>query len=218
MSWPLRFLLAAGVLTAAAVGAGVLVRGDPPEPARHRSEPTTPTTTPFTTTPLADYDTTAVVVTRAPFCEAIDDRQVEAALGVVPDVQSWQNGDRVDLGNGVRDVGHEFGCRYAAPDSGVAEAWVFAPPVGAAQAGALAKRAARAAGCQPGAGPAFGSPTLALICTAKDGTVRASYRGLFGDAWLVCELDRPPGATWDAADRAGRWCVGVLQAAGGSSH
>ena len=43
--------------------------------------------------------------------------------------------------------------------------------------------------------------------------MRASYRGLFGDAWLVCELVRPAGATWDVTDRAGRWCVGVLQAA-----
>ena len=51
-----------------------------------------------------------------------------------------------------------------------------------------------------------------LTCT-KDGVVRASYRGLFGDAWLVCEVVRPAGATWDVADRAGRWCVGVLEAA-----
>ncbi len=42
--------------------------------------------------------------------------------------------------------------------------------------------------------------------------MRASYRGLFGDAWLVCEVVRPAGATWDVTDRAGRWCVGVLRA------
>ena len=109
---------------------------------------------------------------------------------------------------------HEFGCRYAVQDSGVAEAWVFAPPVDARQAQAMVKSSAKGPGCQAAAGPPFGSPTLALTCTAEDGSVQASYRGLFGDAWLVCEVDRPPGATWDAADRAGRWCVGVLGAAG----
>jgi hypothetical protein len=68
-----------------------------------------------------------------------------------------------------------------------------------------------------GTGPAFGSPTLALTCTAADGTVRASYRGLFGDAWLVCEVELPPASpeAGTAADVAGRWCVGVLEAAAG---
>ena len=37
-----------------------------------------------------------------------------------------------------------------------------------------------------------------MTCT-KDGVARASYRGLFGDAWLVCEVVRPAGATWDVA-------------------
>src|SRR5207253_719073 len=79
---------------------------------------------------------------------------------------------------------------------------------------ALVKSGGKAPGCQtPPTSPAFGDPTLALTCTVKDGTARASYRGLFGDAWLVCEVDRPAGATWDVTDRAGRWCVGVLEAA-----
>jgi hypothetical protein len=54
---------------------------------------------------------------------------------------------------------------------------------------------------------------VALTCTNKQGTSRASYRGLFGDAWLVCEVEQPAGAAADALDVAGRWCVGVLQAA-----
>ena len=78
----------------------------------------------------------------------------------------------------------------------------------------LTKVAGKATGCEAGSGPAFGAPTLALTCTTKDGVVRASYRGLFGDAWLVCEVVRPAGAEWDVVDRAGRWCVGVLEAAG----
>ena len=200
--------------TAAIVGGGVLALGTSDSRA-----PTAPTDAagpaPFRTTALADYDTAGAVVSRGPFCDAVDARQVSAAVGGDPaSSSSWQNGDRIDLGNGVKDVGHEFGCRYAGVDGTVAQAWVFAPPVGAEEGQQLIKSAGQARGCEAGAGPPFGSPTLALTCTTKDGTVRASYRGLFGDAWLVCEVDRPPGATWDAADRAGRWCVGVLGAAG----
>jgi hypothetical protein len=200
-------LVVAAAVTAVAVGAGVLVRGAP------GPDPKLPGKAMFRTTPLAEYDTTGVAVTRAPFCAALDDRQVAAALGGPPTAtETWANGDPVDLGNGVADVGHEFGCRFTGADGTLAQAWLFAPPVDAPTAAQLVKRAGRAAGCQAGSGPAFGSPTLALTCT-KDGVTRASYRGLFGDGWLVCEVARPAGATWDVADRAGRWCVGVLEAA-----
>ena len=114
------------------------------------------------------------------------------------------------------DVGHEFGCEYVGADGTVARAWVFAPEVDADQAQRLVRSAAKAPGCEPAEGPAFGDPTLALTCT-KDGIAQASYRGLFGDAWLVCEVVRPAGATWDVVDRAGRWCVGVLEAAATSA-
>ena len=63
-----------------------------------------------------------------PFCDGIDDRQVSAALDGDPaDSSSWENGDTIDLGNGVEDVAHEFGCRYTAEDGTIAQAWVFAP-------------------------------------------------------------------------------------------
>jgi hypothetical protein len=206
MRVPAGFLIVAGVVTVLAVGGGVLARGggnDEPTPAKES----------FTTTPLSKYDATGVVVARGPFCDALDDRQVSAALGSDPaDSSSWENGDTIDVGNGVQDVTHEFGCRYTAADGTIAQAWVFAPPVDAEQAQRLAKGAAKGPGCAAGAGAAFGTPTIALTCT-KDDVARASYRGLFGDAWLVCEVARPAGATWDVADRAGRWCVGVLEAA-----
>ena len=193
------------VATLGAVLAGVLTSDD--------DEPVTkPTEQPFTTTALAEVDTTTRSVTRGPFCDEIDDRQVDAALGVVPDVLEWRNGDDVDVTGGGADVVHEFGCAYAAQDVGAARAWVFAPPVDAEQAQRLVKTAGKAPGCTTGSGPAFGSPTLALTCT-KDGTTRASYRGLFGDAWLVCEVERPAAAGVDVVDLAGRWCAGVLQAA-----
>lgn len=208
MRVPVPYLLVAGVVTALVVGGGVVALGrDDAEPARAKET--------FTTTPLSEYDATGVVVTRGAFCDAVDARQVSAALGGDPvDSASWENGDTIDLGNGVEDVTHEFGCRYTAQDGTIAQAWVFAPPVDAAGAQRLVKAARKAPGCEAGTGPAFGAPTLALTCT-KDGVVRASYRGLFTDAWLVCEVARPAGADWDVVDRAGRWCVGVLQAANG---
>ena len=208
MRTPVRVLLVAGVATAAVVGGGVLALGGSDEPGGSGGSGEQP----FTTTPLASYDTTSATVARAPFCDSIDDRLVDAVLGSVPDPLTWENGDEVDLGTGQPDVVHEFGCSYAVQDVGEARAWVFAPPVDAAGAQRLVRSAGKAPGCEPADGPAYGDPTLALTCT-KDGVTRASYRGLFGDGWLVCEVVRPAGATWDAADRAGRWCVGVLEAA-----
>jgi hypothetical protein len=207
---PVPFLLVAGVVTAVVVAGGVVLASggsDEPTPEKEAS---------FTTTPLSTYDATGAVVTRGSFCDAIDDRQVSAALAGDPvESSSWENGDTIDLGNGVEDVTHEFGCHYTGADATVAQAWVFAPPVDPEQAQRLVNSAAKGPGCEAGAGPTFGTPTLALTCT-KDGVARASYRGLFGAAWLVCEVARPAGATWDVVDRAGRWCVGVLEAAGRS--
>jgi hypothetical protein len=207
MRRPVRFVLAAGAVTVAAVVGGVLVLGD------HEGSPA-PARTPFSTTPLAGYDIAGVAVERGAFCDRVDHRQVTAALGGdAASSTSWSNGDPIELANGVQDVGHEFGCRWAGADGTVAQAWVFAPPVGADRARRLVRGAAKTPGCEPGDGPAFGEPTLALTCTTKAGEVRTSYRGLFGDGWLQCEVVRPPGATWDVTDRAGRWCVGVLEAA-----
>ena len=205
------------VLVASAVAAtvvivvgGVLALDDGDDPTPPETEDS------FATTPLSDVDTAGASVVRGPFCDAIDDRQVDAVLGAVPDVVEWRNGDELDLAGGRRDVVHEFGCSYAVQDVGSARAWVFAPPVHAARAARLVKMAQAGTGCQAAPGPAFGSPTVGLTCTNKGGTIRASYRGLFGDAWLVCEVEQPAGATSDALDVAGRWCVGVLQAAGGT--
>ena len=211
MRLPLPALLVAGVVTAVVVGGGVLALGSADD------DEAPPANESFETTPLTEYDATGVSVARAAFCDDLDERQVAAALGGEPaDSSSWENGDPVDVGNGTEDVAHEFGCRYNGADGTIVQAWVFAPPVDAAGGQRLVKAAGKAAGCEAGAGPAFGAPTLALTCT-KDGIVRASYRGLFGDAWLVCEVARPAVATWDVVDRAGRWCVGVLEASDSSN-
>jgi len=207
---PVVLVVTAAVATLAAVVVGVLLLGDT------KDEPGGTAQEPFTTTSLTGYDTSAAVVARAPFCDAIDERQVDAVLGSVPDVRAWENGDQLDVGSGT-DVVHEFGCAYAVQDVGEARAWVFAPPVSADEAQQLVTKASKGAGCVAADAPPFGNPTVALTCTAKDGTQRASYRGLFGDAWLVCEVARPataPAST-DLTDEAGRWCVGVLEAASG---
>ena len=215
MRLPLRVLVVAGVVTLVVVGGGVLALGTSGTSGTGGSgDDPAPRVAAFHTTPLAGYDTTTASVARAPFCDRIDDRQVEAVLGQAPEPTTWQSGDQVDVaGSGQTDVVHEFGCSYAVAGVGTAQAWVFAPPMDAERAARLVTSAGKAAGCQAGPGPAYGSPTLALVCAAPDGTVRASYRGLFGDAWLVCELDLPAGTSLDVADVTGRWCVGVLQAA-----
>lgn len=208
MRLSVRVLVVAGVATVVVVGGGVLALGGSDEPDGSGSSGS-----PFTTTALASYDTLSVPVSRQPFCEVVDPRQVAAALDGEPDSStSWQNGDSVEVADGVEDVVHEFGCEYVGADGTLARAWVFAPAVATEQGERLVRSASKGPGCEAGEGPRFGEPTLALVCT-KDGIARASYRGLFGDAWLVCEVVRPTGATWDAADRAGRWCVGVLEAA-----
>ncbi len=140
MRVPLPYLLVAGVVTAVVVGGGVVALGSADD------EPT-PTDESFETTPLSELDTTGLVVSRGPFCDAIDDRQVDAVLGAVPDAQEWENGDEIDLtGTGTEDVVHEFGCSYAVQDVGVARAWVYAPPVDAAQAQRLVKQASKGPG------------------------------------------------------------------------
>ena len=214
MRVPLRFLLVAGVLTLALVVGGVLLLGG--EGGDDDATPA-PREAPFEAVPLSEYDATSAVVARAPFCDALDERAVEAVVGSVPTPQTWANGDTLDVGTGQPDVVHEFGCSFAAPSVAEARAWVFAPPVDATRADRLVRAAGKAAGCTPGTGPAFGAPTLALTCTAEDGAARASYRGLFVVAWVVCVVTRPPGAAADVAARPGRCCLAVLTAAGAES-
>ena len=210
MRVPVPFLLVAGVVTAVVVGGGVVALGRDDD-----DEPTPPAQESFTTTPLSEFDTTGLVVARGPFCDAIDDRQVDAVLGSVPDALEWENGDSIDLtGTGTEDVVHEFGCSYAVrgrrrrPGLGLrASGRRDARRPAAGQGGRQVDRLRRSA---PGRRSA--RPTLALTCT-KDGVTRASYRGLFGDAWLVCEVELADAAATDIVDVAGRWCVGALQAA-----
>ena len=156
-----------------------------------------------------------LTVPRAGFCDGVDAREVTAALGEeAADVRGYENGDEVTLADGITDVAHEFGCVWSAADGSEARAWVFAPPVDADRAQDMVRDAGRAAGCQSSPTPAYGAPSVGLTCTGQGGT-RASYRGLFGDAWLTCELTSPDPAVDPAElrERAGAWCVGVARGA-----
>lgn len=208
MSTVERSLLLASLLTVLPVSIGVAVSDD-----------TSPSTDPvaYTATPLADFDSTSATVRRTEFCDRLPAEAATDALGTGASGSAYGNGDTSDVVPGG-DVSHEYGCRFVPTDTTVvdteARAWVFAPPVGADRAQELVRSATSARGCRADAvAPAFGNPTLALQCTA-DGRRTASFRGLFGDAWLTCSLTLP--ATVPArelVDRAGRWCVAVARAA-----
>jgi pyruvate/2-oxoglutarate dehydrogenase complex dihydrolipoamide acyltransferase (E2) component len=161
-----------------------------------------------TSTPLSDFATDDVSVTRGEFCARVAPDAIEEALaGEAADSGSWANGDRTKLAAGVRDVAHEYGCSWTAADGTVASAWVFAPPVTPARAKALAQDARGADECQPVAdAPAYGARSAAVRCGDE-----IAFHGLFGDAWLSCSLRTP--STQPDLDRAGRWCVAVAQAA-----
>jgi hypothetical protein len=165
-------------------------------------------------TPLQDFATDAVIVVRDDFCPRIAPEAVAEALGGEPgDTKTWANGDRVELADGVRDVAHEYGCSWTAADGSVAQAWVFAPPVTTARAIALGRDARRTKGCRVLAdAPAYGAPSAAVSCR-RAGASTTAFHGLFGDAWLSCSLTA---SAEPDADRTGRWCVAVAQAASSS--
>ena len=201
-----RSLVLALAATAVTVGVGVLVTDD--------EEPQDPVTADVPSVPLTDFDTTQLVAERVAFCDDVPDRAVAEALGgEAVATAAYGNGDRAKVAGTLRDVAHEFSCAWRGADGTVARAWVFAPPVTPALADSLITDARTRQGCEPEAGaPAYGEPSLALVC--EDGGTRLrSYRGLFGDAWLTCQLSAPTTvAAAVQADRASRWCVSVASA------
>ena len=187
---PLALTVAAIALTAAAVGAGVLI---------HRPQQPAPAPAPLAAS-LTSVDTTMLVVRRDPFCGDVSAADAAAALGgPVRSATAYAPGQQARLGS-AEDVADEHGCQWTAAHGASAAAWVFAPPVTPAWARQVA--ADRPAGCRAIHAPAYGEPTSAYSC---DGAITLS--GLFGDAWLSCRLD-----THDVA-LAGRWCLAVARAA-----
>ena len=219
-------LAAATLVTAVGVGAGVIL---------HSPDKTAPTA--HATTTLAQVDTTTMVVARRPFCDGIAAADVTAALGgEATDASSYSDGDKASLTSPegtVDDVAQEFGCTWTGTGT-AARAWVFAPPVTPGWAGQLAAQVPK--GCTRKPGPAYGRPSVALSCgpartgagtgagtragasaaaSGAPGATTVSLRGLFGDAWLSCELTgRPDEPAATVAARADRWCLAVARAAG----
>lgn len=177
------------------------------------------TQTPLTT--LAQLAADPPSVRRAGFCDRVQPAQVEAALaGPATTVQAYGNGDTVVLGEGVADVAHEHGCRWATAAGAEARAWVFVPPVTAGRAERLVALARRGDGCAVVPGAVYGAPGVVTTCTdPASGAVTTAHQGLFGDAWLTCTLRVPPGPPGSpgssrAVDRSAPWCVAVAVAAG----
>ncbi len=187
------------------------LRGDA-DPSPPQAEPTSPAEAEPKPPGVQDIST-ALVVDRAPFCQNVDAAAVQSALGgQFTDSLTYGNGDRVEIGS-VSDVAHEYGCRWDGPRDLTARAWVFVPPVTLQEAKAMIKVSRSTKGCEPLKG-SFGAPSLGLACSGKS-RQQASYRGLFGDAWLTCTLSAP--ATMKAgkvARRTDRWCAAVALAAG----
>lgn len=215
MSSAVRRLLIALVAAAVAIAIGVVVlgRGDDEPPEAEVEQPH-----------LRDVDTTTMTVARAAFCDDVPG----PAIGAVLDTEdfsgtSYSDGDLAALSPGVRDIAHEFGCSFSADDDSThAAAWVFAPPVTRAAAKELVIDARETAGCRKVKAPPFGSPTIALTCkdsaqgdaeAAPEQLTSVSLRGLFGDAWLVCEATVPGGDQEQVTERIEDFCLSVAQAA-----
>jgi hypothetical protein len=158
------------------------------------------------TTPLSGYDTSTAGVQRASFCDLLDEAAVEEALGESAEVEEWRDGDRL---REVGDIVQEYGCRWEG-ESATGSGWVLAPPVTTRQAERMLEvEPERGCRAVPDA-PAYGDPSRTLSC---DGGSRVRFAGLFGDAWLTCEIAGSQGQEEVTRDLAGRWCVAVAQAA-----
>ena len=204
-------LLALVAVVAVAVTGGALLFG-PAADAPVAEEPA-PAHSPSAST--AELDLSDLPVTRTIDCTAIEDAALTTALGAAPSSQeSYVSGDRVKIAPGVTDTAHENLCGFASADAR-ARVWVFAAPMSTPQARRLVREVRATPRCSfPRDDTGFGTPGLTSVCTRGDDEV-VTLRGLFGDAWLSCELRVSDAAGPDAArTRAARWCVHVATTLG----
>jgi hypothetical protein len=198
-----RILLGAVVLTAIAVGVGVLtLKDDEPE-------------TPEVKGDLSTADTTTMHVRRGAFCDRVPTEDVTEALGgAAAEKKAYGDGDQTVITGETTDVAQEYGCIWTGPEESTtsARAWVFAPPVTLDWATQMTKSVPK--GCKASSTPAYGKPSVALTCVDAKKQPKVVLRGLFGDAWLSCELTGKAGE--EAATlqkRASRWCLVTATAA-----
>lgn len=200
-----RALLAAALLTVVAVGAGV---------ATHHTDHKPAATVPTIKGDLSTADTTVMAVRRTTFCSRVPAGDVSKALGGKPvATTSYKDGDKAALTPSLTDVSQEYGCTWTGPQKAAARAWVFAPPVTQSLATRLTSYPVDK-GCRKQSSPAYGKPSESLTCTSG-GQTTVRLRGLFGDAWLACELTGAPSEPAAAVQkRASRWCLVTATAAG----
>ncbi len=197
--------LAAVLLTTVAILGGLsFVSNDPSgataDPSRPVSEPT----------PLADYDTSTLRLTRGAFCDRLNAETIARALGgSATETTDWQPGERLPES---QQISNEFGCSWSAGSVSV-RAWVFAPPITPGRAADFTDESVRQACTRVRGAPPLGSPSLTQQCRTEAGTGLTGIYGLVGDSWVGCEIDGT-----DQSDRArpvehvGEWCVAVLEA------
>jgi len=152
-------------------------------------------------------------------CAVLDGDPVREVLGAPVSLrQTYASGDRVEVSPGVTDVVAEDGCVFRSPGAD-ARVWVFSAPVGTAYARTLVRQARRTPGCTPrGDATGFGEPTLTDVCRDGDpATTTATLRGLFGDAWLSCQLSVEDERAEEVLDRAQTWCVEAAVTLGSGS-
>ncbi|GGR52092.1 hypothetical protein GCM10010197_17870 [Nocardioides luteus] len=191
------------LLTVIAVGVGVLtLKDDEPEAPEVKGD-------------LSSADTTTMHVRRGAFCDRVPTEDVTEALGgAAAEKKAYGDGDQTAISGEVSDVAQEYGCIWTGPeDSGTtARAWVFAPPVTLEWANQMTKSVPK--GCKAASKPAYGKPSVALTCTDAKKQPKMVIRGLFGDAWLSCELTGKAGeAPATLQKRASRWCLVTATAA-----
>ena len=181
-----------------------------------KAEEPSPSST-ATPTPTPELNLTDVDVTRAAFCEVLDPEVVAEVLGGEPErSDSYGVGQRVALAPGLRDVANEYGCTFER-GSGIARAWLFAQPVTSAQASAMIEQRNAEKSCRPAAELSFGDPGVVQSCE-QDGRRRVTAAGLFGDAWLTCQLlVTTPGDPDELLEQAQRWCTEVARATAATS-
>lgn len=197
------------MVTGAAVLAGLLTRGDPRRPG---------STSMPSSAPIESLDLSGLPIERGPFCDALEDDDVEDALAApVATARQFDSGQRAPLTAGVRDLTHEYGCMFTAATGARARVWVFAAPVTPRLATTIAREVRRERGCAPlTAAPTYGRPSGSTVCPAATAPGReVTLRGLFGDAWLSCQLtsaSREPAP--ETVRRADQWCVRVATTLG----
>jgi len=206
-------LVLALAVTAAVVYVGTRGRDQEPSAGPPRN-PSSPSVSP---SPTPQIDLSDLPIDRQPFCERVDPGDVQDAIGgPVTSTYNYGNGDRRRIAPGLTDVSHEYNCTFAAADGTEARVWVFAEPVTRAVGASIARQSLAEKGCRKlASAPTFGTPTAATVCQEiKPTRTAVTLRGLFGDAWLSCELATPGSTVTETVQRNEQFCVRVATTLG----